>query len=64
MNLDSVLQSLDNSWSRKEVLIKLRNGTNPENIISEFLSDNKEDIDKLSSFLKSEDKESLRICKS
>ena len=60
MKIDSVLQSLDNSWSRKEVLIKLRNGTNPENIISEFLSDNKEDIDKLSSFLKSEDKESLR----
>ena len=60
MKLDSVLQSLDNSWSRKEVLIKLRNGTNPENIISEFLSDNKEDIDKLSSFLNSEDKESLR----
>ena len=60
MKLDSVLQSLDNSWSRKEVLIKLKNGANPENIISEFLSDNKEDIDKLSSFLKSEDKESLR----
>ena len=60
MKLDCVLSSLDNSWSRKEVLIKLRNGSNPENIISEFLSDNKEDIEKLSSFLKSEDKESLR----
>ena len=60
MKLDSVLQSLDNSWSRKEVLIKLKNGANPENIISEFLSQNKEDIDKLSSFLNSEDKESLR----
>ena len=52
MKIDETIKSLDNSWSRKEVLYKLKKGTTSENIINEFLDNNKEDIEKLSnSFL-------------
>ena len=54
------LVSLDNSWSRNEILNKLKNGEKPEEIINIFLKDNRSDIEKLSSCLQSKDKELLK----
>ena len=60
MKIDETLVSLDNSWSREDVLYKLKNGQNSEKIINEFFDKNKEDIKKLSKYFLPKDKELLK----
>ena len=54
MNIIETLESLENSWSRKEILQKLHNGEKPEFIVNEFLSKNQKDIKNLNKFFKSQ----------
>ena len=54
--LDS-LESLDNSWSREKILNQLKNGVNSENIINEFLKNNRSDIENLRSSFQKKDKQ-------
>ena len=60
MKIDETLVSLDNSWSREEVLYKLKNGLTSEKIINEFFNKNNEDIKKLSKCFLPKDKELLK----
>ena len=54
------LQSLDDSWSRKEVLKQLKNGLNTESIVNDFIEDNQEDIIKLVNYISPKEQELLK----
>ena len=56
MKIDEALNSLENSWSRDEVLVKIKNGTNSESIVNDFFSNKKEEIETLSNFINPEEK--------
>ena len=43
MKIDEALNSLENSWSRDEVLVKIKNGADSESIVNDFFS-NKKDL--------------------
>ena len=60
MNTNKVLDSLDNSWSRKKVLLNLREGLNPDDIVDQFLFENKENIENLCIRLQPRDIDSLK----
>ena len=60
MSRTEVLQSLDISWSRDEVLSKLQSGTDPDEIIKDFLSENKKEIEKLINLFSNKDREILK----
>lgn len=59
MKINEILKTLDNSWSREDVLLKIKNGVDSEYIVNEFLHNNQQNIDKLCTFIKQEDKEVL-----
>ena len=59
MNIKDALKSLDDSWSRDKVLLKIKNGIDPEYIFNEFINKNKKSIEKLTNLLKKEDKDLL-----
>ena len=59
MNIKDALKSLDDSWSRDKVLLKIKNGIDPEYIVNEFINENKKSIEKLTNLLKKEDKDLL-----
>ena len=59
MNIKDALKSLDDSWSRDKVLLKIKNGIDPEYIVNEFINENKKSIEKLTNLLKKEDKNLL-----
>ncbi len=60
MSRTEVLQSLDISWSRDEVLSKLQSGKDPDEIIKDFLSENKKEIEKLINLFSNKDREILK----
>ena len=60
MKIIEPLKSLENSWSRKDVINKLKNGLEPEDIVNEFFKNNKQDIEKLISCFRPEDKKLLK----
>ena len=41
MNIKDALKSLDDSWSRDKVLLKIKNGIDPEYIVNEFINEKK-----------------------
>ena len=59
MNISGILQSLEKSWSRENVLLKIKNGVNSEKIVSDFFRDNQENLEELTELLKPKDKELL-----
>ena len=59
MSIVKILNSLENSWSRQEILTKIKNGKSSDEIISEFLINNREQIKELNTLLKPEDIELL-----
>ena len=59
MRTIEALETLDELWSRDEVLIKIKNGAKPENIANEFFDNNKKNIENLSNLFKPADKEVL-----
>ena len=48
MKITEALKSLENSWSREDVLVKIQKGDDSEKIINDFLNTNQSEIEDLS----------------
>ena len=59
MSVNKILNSLENSWVRDEILLKIKNGLNAEEIVNEFLKYNELQVKELNTLLKPEDVELL-----
>ena len=55
MSISKILNSLEKSWERDEILLKIKNGLDTEEIVDEFLLNNELQIKKLNSLLRQED---------
>ena len=55
MSLKKVLNSLEKSWERDDILLKIKNGLDTDKIINEFLENNEIQIRELNNLLKPED---------
>ena len=55
MNINEALQSLESSWKRDEILLKIKDGINSEKIINDFFNTNKQEIGILKNFMKNND---------
>ena len=68
MSISKILNSLENSWQRDDILLKIKNGLGTDEIVNEFLITNKVEVKELSSLLTPEDNdllnqaEKLSIC--
>ena len=60
MKITEALKSLENSWSKEEVLLKIKNGEDLEKIVNEFFNLNLNEIETLTNFINPEDKVLLR----
>ena len=56
MKITEALKSLENSWSREEILVKVKNGEDSEKIVNEFCSSKQQEIETLTKFIKPDDK--------
>ena len=56
MKISEALKSLENSWSREHILIKIKKGEDSEKIVNDFLNSNKQEIETLTNFINPEDK--------
>jgi len=55
MNISKILNSLEKSWERDDILLKIKNGLDTEEIVNEFLVNNKVQIKELNTLLRQED---------
>ena len=55
MSIDKILNSLEISWKRDEILTKIKNGKSTDEIVNEFLMKNERQIKELNSLLRPED---------
>jgi len=55
MSIKKILKSLDESWERDHILLKIKNGLGTDEIVNEFISKNDSQIKELNSLLKPED---------
>jgi hypothetical protein len=55
MSLKTVLNSLEKSWERDEILLKIKNGLGTDKIVNEFLINNEIQIRELNNLLRPED---------
>ena len=55
MNINKILNSLEKSWDRDDILLKIKNGLDTDKIVNEFLANNKIQIKDLNSLLRPED---------
>ena len=55
MSLNKVLNSLEKSWERDDILLKIKNGLGTEMIVNEFLAKNEIQIRELNNLLRPED---------
>ena len=55
MKITEALKSLENSWSREEILVKIKNGSNSEKIVNDFFNAKKKEIETLTNFINPED---------
>ena len=55
MSISKILNSLENSWERNDILLKLKNGLDTDEIVNEFLANNEIQIKKLNTLLRPED---------
>ena len=60
MSLKKVLNSLEKSWQRDDILMKIKNGEDPEKIVNEFLAKNEMQIRELNTLLIPEDIDLLK----
>ena len=56
MKITEALKSLEKSWSRKEILLKIKNGEDYEKIVNEFCSSKQQEIETLTNFINQDDK--------
>ena len=59
MEIEEILHSLETSWSRNDVLLRIKRGLGSEKIVNEFLKDNKKDIEELAKFFSENNKDIL-----
>ena len=55
MSINKILNSLEKSWERDDILLKIKNGLSADEIVNEFLLDNELQIKKLNTLLRPED---------
>ena len=55
MNITKILNTLEKSWERDDILLKIKNGLSADEIVDEFLLDNELQIKKLNTLLRPED---------
>jgi len=55
MKVYQILNSLEKSWERDDILLKIKNGLDTDKIVNEFLSNNEVQIKELNSLLRPED---------
>ena len=55
MSINKILNSLEKSWGRDEILIKIKNGLGTDEIVNEFLEKNEVQIKELNKLLRQED---------
>ena len=56
MKITEALKSLENSWSRKDVLVKIKNGEDSEKILNDFFNNKQNEIETLTNFIDQKDK--------
>ena len=56
MKITEALKSLENSWSRENVLVKIKKGEDSEKIVNDFLNTKQQEIEALTNFINPEDK--------
>ncbi len=56
MKITEALKSLENSWSREEILLKIKNGEDSEKIVDDFCSSKQQEIETLTNFINPDDK--------
>ncbi len=56
MKITEAFKSLENSWSREDILVKIKNGADSEKIVNEFFYTKQEEIETLTNFINLEDK--------
>ena len=59
MSIVKVLNSLEKGWERDKILLKIKNGLDTDEIVNEFLNENKIQIEELNTLLREEDIELL-----
>ena len=59
MSISKILNSLEKSWERDNILLNLKKGLGTDEIVNEFLMKNKRQIKELNSLLRPEDIELL-----
>ena len=55
MSINEILNSLEKSWERDDILLKIKNGTDSDKIVNEFLAKNEMQIRELNTLLRPED---------
>ena len=56
MKITDALISLENSWSREDILIKIKKGVDSEKIVNDFFNAKQQEIETLTNFINPEDK--------
>ena len=70
MSISKILDSLEKSWERNDILFKIKEGLSTDEIVNQFLEINNQEIKELNTLLKPEDidllnqVEQLSICES
>ena len=59
MSISKILNSLEKSWERDDILLNIKKGLGTDEIVNEFLMKNERQIKELNSLLKPEDFELL-----
>ena len=57
MTISKILKSLENSWIKDDILLKIKNGLDTDEIVNEFLINNEEKIKDLNNLLRPEDRD-------
>ena len=55
MSINKILNSLEKSWERDDILLKIKNGLDTDKIVNEFLANNELQIKELNTLLRPED---------
>jgi len=55
MSISKILNSLEKSWERDDILLKIKNGLDTDKIVNEFLSNNEIQIKELNTLLRPKD---------
>ena len=55
MSISKILNSLEKSWERDDILSKIKNGLDADKIVNEFISNNEIQIKELNTLLRPED---------